>query len=58
MLAAESPLLAAQNVVDLTPEHITWTTVTTYRNVVGRVVWAFALPIHRLTIPYLLRRAS
>lgn len=57
-LEAESPLLAAQNTIDVTDSCVTWTTTVHYRRGVARVIWAVALPVHRLTVRYLLRRAA
>jgi hypothetical protein len=57
VLATESPLLTARLVVQVQPQAVVHATFVGYKRRLARVFWAVAAPIHRLTIPYLLRHA-
>ncbi len=56
-LAADSPLLSAELLLRVRPAAITLTTSVTFTRRAARPLWAAALPLHRLTVPRLLRRA-
>jgi hypothetical protein len=58
LLGVESPLLRAQLVVRVEDVTVVHATFVTFRNRLGRSLWAVAAPIHRRVIPYLLTRAA
>jgi hypothetical protein len=58
ILAAESPLLDAHNIVEIVEERIVFSTLVRYRSPLGRAIWAVAGRIHVLTLAPLLRRAA
>lgn len=57
-LEATSALLAARNVVRVSPVAITWITTVDYRRPLGRLLWSVAAPVHHRTLPILLTRAN
>jgi hypothetical protein len=57
-LVADSPLVDACNSVELADGVATWTTLVAYRRFPARVIWMLALPIHKASMHYLLRRAA
>jgi hypothetical protein len=56
-LEARSPHLAARNVVVVRDDAVEWVTVVRYDDRRGRWLWALLAPVHRHTLPWLLRRA-
>lgn len=58
VLATDSPLLAARLVVQVDGALVVHTTLVRVRNRLGGVVWAAAIPIHQVTIPFLLNHAA
>jgi hypothetical protein len=58
ILAADSPLIEAHNMVEVLGDGIVFTTRVRYRNPAGRALWAVAGRIHVWTLPRLLRRAA
>jgi hypothetical protein len=58
VLATDSPLLTARLVVQVEGERVMHTTFVRLDHPLGRVVWAAAVPIHQLTIPFLLNHAA
>lgn len=58
VLELDSWLMHAANVIQVDGGHVTWTTYVHYRNRLAPVVWVIVLPIHRLTISMLLKRAA
>lgn len=57
VLAAESPVMVAKDVFLTGPGTVTWVTLVRYRSLLGRLAWSAAVPVHVVTVPYLLRRA-
>ncbi len=57
-LTAQSGFLQASNIVAVDATTVTWVTLVHYSGAAARPLWALARPIHRRTIPYLLRRAG
>ena len=57
-LTAQSRFLQASNIVTVEATTVTWVTLVHYSGAAARPLWALARPIHRRTIPYLLRRAG
>jgi hypothetical protein len=57
-LAAEGKLLAAVQTVRVEGGRLVLQSAVTYRSALGRLLWLAAVPLHRLTSPYLLRRAA
>lgn len=57
-LAADSPLLQAENIVAVDGTVVLWVTVVRFENRIGRLLWGAASLVHHLTIPYLLARAG
>jgi hypothetical protein len=57
-LTAQSGFLQASNIVAVEATTVTWVTLVHYSGAAARPLWALARPIHRRTIPYLLRRAG
>ncbi|HEY3509624.1 hypothetical protein [Kribbella sp. NPDC051137] len=57
-LNLDSWLIEAVNIIDVESDQVAWTTKVVYRRLGARLLWAFVLPIHKLTIPYVLRRAA
>jgi Protein of unknown function (DUF2867) len=58
VLQSDSPLIAASNIVLVNDSDVVWVTVVRFERRMARLVWAMATPIHLITIPYLLKRAS
>ncbi|WP_050997227.1 MULTISPECIES: DUF2867 domain-containing protein [Frankia] len=56
-LATDSPLVSAELVLRVRPAAISLTTSVTFTRRAARLLWAAALPLHRLSVPRLLRRA-
>jgi hypothetical protein len=54
----ESPLLTASNRAEVNDAGVLWVTEIDFANRLGRMLWAFAAPIHHLTIPIFLRNAA
>ena len=57
-LAADSPLLRAENIVAADDTVVLWVTVVHFENRAGRLLWTVASALHHLVIPYLLGRAA
>lgn len=57
-LTARSPLMTAHKVLWVEGPRATVTTFVHYEKRFARAVWALVVPIHHLTEPYLLGRAS
>ena len=57
-LTADSGLLRARNIVAVDDDVVEWVTAVQFERRLGRTVWAAAIPVHSLTIPYLLTRAA
>jgi hypothetical protein len=58
VMAQQSRLMAAQNVVSVDRNGVTWSTFVAYRSPVGALLWSIAAPIHERLTPLLLRRAA
>ncbi|MCM3925080.1 hypothetical protein ND748_25865 [Frankia sp. AiPs1] len=56
-LATDSPLVSAELVLRVRPAAISLTTSVTFTRRAARLLWTAALPLHRLSVPRLLRRA-
>ena len=56
-ICASSPVLHAANSVTVKPDVLVWTTDVRYARRLGRALWSLAAPVHRVTLPLLLRRA-
>ncbi|QKG19566.1 DUF2867 domain-containing protein [Actinomadura verrucosospora] len=57
-LRLESALMTARLTLRLDGGAAHWATSVSYRRGSGRVLWAVVAPIHRLMVPYLLKRAA
>ncbi|MFC6881572.1 MULTISPECIES: DUF2867 domain-containing protein [Actinomadura] len=57
-LRLESALMTARLTLRLDGGTARWTTSVSYRRRPGRALWAVVAPIHRLMVPYLLKRAA
>jgi hypothetical protein len=57
-MRVDSPLMAASNRAEVDDAGVLWVTEVDFANRLGRVLWAFAAPIHHLTIPMFLRNAA
>ena len=57
-LAADSPLLRAENIVAADDTVVLWVTVVHFEDRAGRLLWTVASALHHLVIPYLLGRAA
>ena len=57
-LAANSRLLAAENIVAVDATVVLWVTVVRYESRLARPFWFVAAKVHHLTIPFLLGRAA
>lgn len=55
---ADSRIVDTQNVVLDDDSTVTWITFVRYNNVLGRVLWALAAPVHQVLTPFSLKRAS
>jgi Protein of unknown function (DUF2867) len=58
VLAADSPVLQAENIVAVDESVVLWVTVVRFHSRIGRLLWGMASPVHQLTIPFLLSRAA
>jgi hypothetical protein len=58
VLGVTSAALTARLVVQVEGDAVTHSTFLRYDRPYGRVLWALAVPVHRLVIPYLLNRAA
>jgi hypothetical protein len=58
VLAADSPLMTAHNVVGVDATAMRWTTLVRFRGRLGRVLWTVAAPVHRVAMRLLLARAA
>lgn len=54
-IAAESPMMTAELIIQLSEREVSLATITRYRNRIGRIVWGGLSPIHRRLTPDLLR---
>jgi len=57
-LTADSRLLRARNVVAVDDGVVEWVTTVQFERPPARAAWAAAVPVHNLTIPYLLDRTA
>ncbi len=58
VLAVKSPFLSAHLLVRVASREVAHVTFVRYDRTPARAVWALASPLHRVVIPYLLRRAA
>jgi hypothetical protein len=58
VLEASSYLLASRNIAALDDTLATWTTEVDFKLAIAKPLWRLAVPIHKLSIRYLLRRAA
>jgi hypothetical protein len=57
-LTAASPLIVAFNDALIEDDEIVWVTRVSYRNLLGRIAWTLAAPVHHVTLPRFLARAA
>ncbi|WP_439680132.1 DUF2867 domain-containing protein [Embleya sp. MST-111070] len=57
-VTASSRLVTAHNTLLVRDDGVVWITRVRHERRIGRVVWGAIAPIHHLTVPWLLRRAS
>jgi hypothetical protein len=57
-LAADSPLLHAENIVAVDGTVVLWVTLVRFEGRAGRLLWTVASAMHHVVIPFLLGRAA
>ncbi|MFE3203493.1 DUF2867 domain-containing protein [Embleya sp. NPDC059237] len=57
-VTASSHMITARNTLLVRDDAVVWITRVRHERRIGRVVWGAIAPIHHLTVPWILRRAS